>query len=303
MRTQIVIRLALLLGAGLVQLAGQPLMPEGGPVFQIRTAGPDGDVLYLGAEMDPGKLVKGAPYSAESSTEVTQKLADGNRIYHKTAGAFYRDSEGRTRREQSMAPVGPLSAETISHKTVFTFLTDPVAGVSYMLDPVRKEARKLGAPTEFLTQLKQDKEAAARRTAGKVIMKHVEVERNSDDLKVVRSVEERIAASAQKESLGTKAFDSVTAEGTRVTTSIAAGQIGNEQPIEMVNETWYSQQLQAVVMSRHYDPRFGETVFRLSNISTSEPAASLFQVPAGYTIVEAPPEGPSEVIIHKREQR
>ena len=65
--------------------------------------------------------------------------------------------------------------------------------------------------------------------------------------------------------------------------------IGNERPLEIVSERWYSPQLQALVMSSHQDPRFGETVFRLTNINRDEPDASLFTVPADYTVKEGPP--------------
>src|SRR5690242_15868312 len=57
-----------------------------------------------------GKPVKGAPYSAEAVTETTQALADGNRISHKNSSVMYRDSEGRTRREESMPAIGPWAA-------------------------------------------------------------------------------------------------------------------------------------------------------------------------------------------------
>src|SRR5207249_9818645 len=82
------------------------------------------------------------------------------------------------------------------------------------------------------------------------------------------------------ESLGTQTINSVTAQGTRYTRTIPAGQIGNEQPIIIVSERWYSPDLQIVVMSKRSDPRFGETTYQLTNLQRSEPAASLFQVPA-----------------------
>ena len=64
---------------------------------------------------------------------------------------------------------------------------------------------------------------------------------------------------AKKESLGKQLIEGVEAEGTRSTVTIAAGEIGNERAIEIVSERWYSPELQTVVMTRHSDPRFGET--------------------------------------------
>ena len=59
-----------------------------------------------------------------------------------------------------------------------------------------------------------------------------------------------------------------------------AGAIGNQAPIEMVTEQWFSPELGTVVLSRRSDPRFGETTYRLQNIVRAEPAADLFQVPS-----------------------
>ena len=89
-----------------------------------------------------------------------------------------------------------------------------------------------------------------------------------------------------KEQLGKQSFDGVEAEGTRTTVTIPAGELGNERAIQIVSERWYSPELQLDVMTRHSDPRTGETVYRLTNISRADPDKTLFEVPAGYTIKE-----------------
>jgi hypothetical protein len=83
-------------------------------------------------------------------------------------------------------------------------------------------------------------------------------------------------------------IEGVEAQGTRTTTTIPAGQIGNELPIEIVSESWMSQQLQTLVLSKHNDPRMGETTYRLTNIQLIEPLPMLFEVPADYTIQQGP---------------
>ena len=66
--------------------------------------------------------------------------------------------------------------------------------------------------------------------------------------------------------------------------------MGNEKPIVSTSETWYSADLQTVVAAKFTDPRSGRSSFALTNIQkTADP--SLFQVPAGYTITDAP-KGP-----------
>jgi TonB family protein len=86
------------------------------------------------------------------------------------------------------------------------------------------------------------------------------------------------------ESLGKQNIEGVEAEGTRTTITFPAGVMGNERPINIVSERWYSPELQTVVMTRHSDPRFGETSYRLTNINRSEPARTLFEVPSDYTL-------------------
>jgi hypothetical protein len=98
-------------------------------------------------------------------------------------------------------------------------------------------------------------------------------------------------AEAKTEKLEARNVEGVQAEGLRITTTIPAGDIGNEQPIQIVDERWYSPELQVVVMTRHSDPRFGETIYRLTNIARTEPSAILFQVPSDYTVKEGPGMG------------
>jgi hypothetical protein len=87
------------------------------------------------------------------------------------------------------------------------------------------------------------------------------------------------------EKLGTQIIEGVAAEGSRSTRTIAPGEIGNERAINIVDERWYSPELKTVVMTRHSDPRTGETVYKLTNISREEPPHNLFEVPADYTIM------------------
>ncbi|HEY0006785.1 MAG TPA: energy transducer TonB [Pyrinomonadaceae bacterium] len=104
-----------------------------------------------------------------------------------------------------------------------------------------------------------------------------------------RSSQTAAGVQAQKpvtESLGKQNIEGVEAEGTRSTVTIPAGQIGNERPIQIINERWYSPELQTVVLTKRIDPLVGETTYRLTNINRAEPDRSLFEVPADYKIKE-----------------
>lgn len=81
-----------------------------------------------------------------------------------------------------------------------------------------------------------------------------------------------------------KMIDGIPVEGRKTTSVIPAGQIGNEQPITITSEEWRSTDLNALVQTRHSDPRTGESSYRLTNIIRAEPDPSLFMVPPDYTV-------------------
>jgi hypothetical protein len=101
----------------------------------------------------------------------------------------------------------------------------------------------------------------------------------------------RANQNVKTESLGRQMIEGVQADGTRTTLSIPAGQIGNELPLQVVTETWYSPELQTVVLRKRSDPRSGETVTRYTNVSRVEPPRTLFEAPADFKIAE-PSHGP-----------
>lgn len=253
---------------------------------------PAGDFVFVSSDMSyDGKRVTGAPYSAQAVTESLQTLGDGNRIVRKSTATLYRDSEGRTRREQTFKAIGPLAADGEPGQTIF--ISDPVAGVDYSLDVRNQTARKM-APMRFNFTMRTpapdgEKQAMVfeRSPADRI-----HIERSAVSSKIATGgpmIMEWHGAregKAKKESLGKQVIEGVEAEGTRSTVTIAAGEIGNERAIEIVSERWYSHELQTVVMTRHSDPRFGETTYKLTNISRAEPDHSLFELPAGYTLKE-----------------
>ena len=90
-----------------------------------------------------------------------------------------------------------------------------------------------------------------------------------------------------RQSLGTQSIEGVLSEGTGTTATIEAGSIGNDREIKVVDERWYSAELKTTTMTKHSDPRSGETVFRLTNVRRGEPSPDLFQLPAGYQVIES----------------
>jgi hypothetical protein len=253
-------------------------------------------------------VVKDAPYSAEAVNETIQPLVDGNRIVRKSGSAVYRDGAGRTRREQAITAVGPIASTSRAQPIV---INDPVSGFNYMLDPEKRTAHKTKAMQFKIADVavtgasKADMEKVVAKVAEEIRMKQTEgaiaaaggtgavtvysaMGSGAFQPATVFHAEGATAENTKTEPLGTKTIEGVSCEGTRTVTTIPAGQIGNEQPIEIVSERWYSPELKIVVMTKRTDPRVGESIYRLTNIVRAEPDASLFQVPADYTITESP---------------
>jgi hypothetical protein len=222
---------------------------------------PDHALNILSPEMRfDGKVVKDAPYSATITTESVQTLSNGARITHKTTASIYRDSQGRTRREMTLDSIGPFA--TAGEPAQLIFINDPVTGVHYILNQRDHTVRKIGAPPQM-----------GDRPRNRPQHRQQEL------------------AEIKTESLGKQAIEGVEAEGVRSIITIPEGKIGNDRPIEIVSERWDSAELQTVVLSKHNDPRFGESVYRLTNINRAEPAQALFEVPGDYKVEAGGPGG------------
>jgi hypothetical protein len=243
-----------------------------------------------------GRPVVGAPYSATITNESVQTLADGNRIVQTSTGSTARDSQGRTRQDTVLPPIGNLSAANAPH---LVFIHDPLAQTSYTLNLTEKTAHKMpplpplpggavgvggavvamrvgdgnGAPLPPPDEMPVATMAASEPGAGAFFERRIVVQEQGQ---------------AITEDLGSQTMEGVPVKGMRTTHTIPAGQIGNELPITIVTEVWTSPDLKTVVYSKRSDPRMGEQTFRLTNIVRAEPNASLFTVPADFKIVDDP---------------
>jgi hypothetical protein len=261
-----------------------------------------------------GAAVKNAPYSGEEVNETNQMLADGTRIHRETRAMVYRDGEGRTRRE---------TPESI-------IINDPVANVTYILNPKTMTGQKLATMSQYSMIRKPLPGGGTASTSMSTFTMRMESDGGTPTITVngetldPKKVQEMIAQAKADgvaadhmvfttdntvtshviggamagpmadrvmlkkgpagEALGKQNIEGVDAEGTRTVNTIKAGSIGNDRDIQVTGESWYSPELQTMVMSKHSDPRTGEENFRLTNINRNEPAAYLFQVPSGYTI-------------------
>jgi hypothetical protein len=267
-----IIALAAISGGALLAQAPDP--SKGAIAYQHISAmgGPGGPVMFhmMGLEGLGGPTVAGKPMSATQQQHSLEVLADGTRIENTETHLFYRDEQGRTRTEHGLAGA------------THVMIHDPVAGTSVMLDPVNKVAHKLeghgdpasippGAHAQMMVH-HGGHMAMATAAGGDVMFKRTEVEMPKPTV----------------EDLGSETVNGVLAKGTRTTTTIPTGTMGNDRPMQVVTERWYSDDLQTLVKSVNKDPRFGETTFELTNIERTAPPASMFQIPSDYKVEEGP---------------
>lgn len=260
----------------------------GGAAFQTR-----GAMFAMHFEGMDAAPVKGAPFCATVVTEHTQSLADGNRIHTTDSSALCRDSEGRTRREAGLNLLG--ASQQASAPKLIT-IVDPVAGVRYLLDSENKIAQKMpllpeGGPATA--------EAGMPHPAGKQVMIYQRTGGPGSDVSfnqvmIKKAVPDSGEAPPNSENLGDQTMDGIHVTGTRVTTTIPAGKMGNEKPITVTSERWYSPELKATIVTKHDDPWAGELKTELKNVNTAEPDAAQFSVPADYKIVDDK-EGPIKI--------
>lgn len=247
--------------------APPPPPPPGGMMMHGHGPGGPGIGIMMHDEIGEGKVVKGVPMSGDLVVTRDTTLADGNRIHTENQTKVYRDADGRVRREIGFELITPATGAAKRNMIV---ITDPVAGKRYVLNPQNKTAHvmPLQPPRHG-----QGPPPPPGGEAGQKWAKHDE-------------------ANFNREQLGTKTVNGLQAQGTRMTRTIPAGKIGNEKPIEVVTERWYSTDLQLPLTTTHTDAMMGTVTTNLTNINRTPPDASLFQVPSDYKVVAGKPGEP-----------
>jgi hypothetical protein len=211
-------------------------------------------------------------------------LADGSHVTGRQSLTAARDSQGRTYREE--IPGTPASGRS-APKAVY--ISDPAAKVNYFMGPdhVAHKTPMLSLAAQAGAATVSTNGASARLSLqtfatgygggkGSVRM----------DAQTAQPAQQLAPGALDTEQLGSQVITGFMVDGTRSTLTIPAGQLGNQNPLVIVTERWYSKDLEATVLARHSDPRFGASSYQLSSVQQIEPPATLFQVPSGYTIEE-----------------
>jgi hypothetical protein len=211
-----------------------------------------------------GQVTTGAPFSATRTITHTQTLTDGTTITHTEVIKEARDSQGRIFTQTLPSATGGSSGGPgPRHNMVRIF--DPVSRTAITYSPESKQANVLHLPEAGQFHGQRGPEGAMAEG----------LMRGHGNLPAPTT-----------ESLGSKTINGITADGTRTTRVIPAGAQGNDKPITITHESWVSSDLKIEVMRVDTDPRNGTTTMELTGISRDEPAAALFQAPAGFTVNE-----------------
>jgi hypothetical protein len=194
--------------------------------------------------------IQNAPFSATVSTESVRMLADGGRITLVNHRAIARDGAGRIFQERRL--LVPPDGE---HESVITQteISDPVAHELYICKP-----------DEHVCQLESYSPPVFAGFPSAI---------NPEEKK-------------SREDLGKQFIAGLEAAGSRETTVVEPGVIGNDSELHIIREYWYSAQLSINLTSKLQDPRIGTQDFEVSGITLGEPDPKLFKVPPGSEVID-----------------
>jgi TonB family protein len=190
--------------------------------------------------------IPGKPFSAKVVLEMTNQLTDGALITHTTYNVDARDMQGHTRNE-ARSWINPTTSE--EPRLTRIELYDPATRTRTNLFPLNKLARQWVVGTSSTSQTNP---AAMPET--------------------------------RRESLGSDVMEGLHVQGTRTTQVYPAGAMGNDRPLTIVTESWFSEDLRIALLTRRNDPRYGAQTVRVTELSRQEPDASLFDIPKDYKV-------------------
>jgi hypothetical protein len=250
--------------------AQMPCFQQAGGVMNLVTGQYNANFTFSISPSPVLGALPGRPYSAEELTQQTQTLADGTSATNSSSSNFtYRDFAGRTRTERSFPSSFALKGNQ-PNIPVIPQIFDPVAGFCICLDTVNKVAHRAALPQPIKT-LTPPQGLVFYGMAPMIGMNQ-----NINPKDILNS----------REDLGTKLIEGVSVKGSRQTTTYPIGAVGNDAPLTVISETWVSAELNAVVYSKTSDPRSGENIHALINISRDNPDPGFFQIPSDYKVVD-----------------
>jgi hypothetical protein len=210
--------------------------------------------------------IPGVPFSAVAEQQMTQVLKDGT-VFRRRAAAFIaRDSRGRIPNENRE----PLPVSSNREPTLLSVhIYDSETRLNTFLNPSTRIARQRVLPNPPATA---PPENWAQRSGTKPLSPNL-----------------------QDEDLGAGSIEGIDVHGYRRTITFPESMSDTGRPLMVKEEYWYSEDLHINIVTKRNDPRFGELTIVVKQIDRSEPAGNLFEIPAGYKVVDVtPPEAESQ---------
>ena len=243
---------------------GQMVSSRMGPEGQITTT------MTFGNNGIPHMIppISGAPYSATQINLRIQMLQDGTKVTSDgPVMHLYRDEAGRTCTER------PLQLPSnMKNPPYIAEINDTVANQKIVLDPVNRVAHRIAmppAPEKLRDVLEANLSGAPFQVVG-----------DSDEPGSNNRFE------STTEQLGQKAIDGLVVVGSRISQIIPVGAMRNDRPFTITTEFWVSPELKMPVYTKTSDPRLGEMLIILKDISRAEPDAAFFQIPKDYQVID-----------------
>lgn len=237
---------------------------------------------------DDPPVIKNAPYSAEMITTFDRVLPSGKYIHGETHGKAFRDSQGRTRKDADA-----VGSSGMDPKAVFVLIVDPVERRNITWDsrtrtaevyPWNRGVTRSAAPASSRPDAVAVPGASAAASPATPGGSPATSAVSNDSLASAGAA----ARTLNTEDLGTREMEGLTVSGFKTAlTHPAKGSPGEDgQAGTVVITSWESRDLRILVVKETDDPQRGHTATRMVHIVRTEPDASLFQIPAGYTVAD-----------------
>lgn len=236
--------------AAMAQAPAQP--PAQQPVIRVQDGGTSGRMESI---FIPPKAA--APFSFTLVTEWTRPMNNGGNFTLTNERHIVRDSKGRIYQERWI--LVPKGSKIKSWMDIFQ-ITDPEQHTWYNCKTATRECNLFRYDLTTQDKFEPPIGASGSLPDGTGFRQH--------------------------EDLGISNTQGVETHGYRETTTFNPGVMGNDKPLVVTREFWYSPQLAVNLISTVDEPMTGKQVFTAKELSTAEPDASLFEVPAVYKVVD-----------------
>lgn len=219
---------------------------------QAPSLAPDGGTSYRvdGVDLLP---LPGMPLTGKSSIHWIRTMEDGSTVTVHLEANLARDNAGRMYRERrSFVPVNSNEQSRLDQIRLF----DPTARTQTICEVATKKC----VVSEYFPRRQfalQPPGAFANNT--------------------------RFLA---REDLGENTINGMSVIGTRETTTINPGVVGNDKALVATREFWYTAAIRTNLMVTRIDPREGKQVIELIDLSLAEPDSRIFDIPDGYTVLD-----------------